>query len=217
MDPTYRSTITELLSVYADVDLLSMELCAARLPYAPDIRSKLELAKQIAEEREHYALQVAWLKELGVDLEEKLPREMIEQVKDEFSRMDWFTFLVCLQLIIEGIGIAVVEKVYERADPGTQRSLDIPIRDETRQTNFGIEALKRIMSEASPEHRAELSAQIIARLSSMKQMAFSLPVPFEKLWNTLGLTLEDVKAAVYERTTQLCGELGVSVERVHIF
>ena len=111
MKEEYKSAIAELISVYAHIDFLSMEACAKRMLREEGREAKLNMALQVEEERKHYLLQRERLAELGVSMEDKIPIDLYNRVRDELAEMDWFDFLTCLQVVIEGVGIAAVEEV----------------------------------------------------------------------------------------------------------
>ncbi|MCL4461039.1 MAG: ferritin-like domain-containing protein [Nitrospirae bacterium] len=211
MERQDRQAIGTLLTVYTDIDLLALELCADRIGQAPTLEAKLELAHQVEEERIHFRIQEKWLETIGMPFRSPIDPEHRKIIREKFSRMDWFDFLSCLQIGIEGIGIAVVEKVASRADKGTQDSLEIPIRDEKRQTSFGLEELRRIFAEASPEEKERLSERLLCNLNDLYAMSEAyLPVNFEEHWERLGLTKEDMWETVHQKTLGMFRSLGVS-------
>ncbi len=209
MELEYQKAVSELLNVYTDIDLLALELCAARIPEAPRLEAELELAEQIREERIHYLIQEKRLAELGFPFQRILPPELLVAIRRRFSRMSWFEFLVGLQIGIEGIGIAIVEKISEKADPETQASLVVPIKDEKRQTGFGVRELKKMIELQSTDERRETAEHILALLKELQELGNHIPVEFEKNWNVLGLTKEEVMCAALARTESLFTELGL--------
>lgn len=210
MDSEYRKTIGTLLSVYTDIDLFALECCAARISKAPTLDAKLELAHQVDEERVHFRIQEAWLEKIGFPFRPQIDPDRRKKLLEEFSHLDWFDFLTCLQIGIEGIGIAVVEKVASKADEGTQASLEVPIRDEKRQTSFGIRELARIVEETPPGERDALAIRMASRLEWMYRWAERcLDIPFETLWGTLGLGKDEMWATVIERANALYRQIGL--------
>lgn len=211
MEQHDRQSIGTLLTVYTDIDLLALELCAERISQAPTLEAKLELARQVEEERIHFRIQEKWLEAIGMPFSSPINPVHRKIVREKFARMDWFDFLSCLQIGIEGIGIALVEKVASRADEGTRASLEIPIRDEKRQTSFGLEELRRILDEASPEGRERLAERLLGNLNDLYAMAEeSLPVDFEEHWSRLGLTREEMWGTVHQKTIEMFRKLGLS-------
>jgi|UniRef100_A0A7C3QVW9 hypothetical protein len=206
-----QNAVGTLLTVYTDIDLLALELCADRIGTAPTLEAKLELAHQVEEERIHFRIQEKWLATIGMPFRSPIDPLHRKAILERFSRMDWFDFLSCLQIGIEGIGISLVEKVASRADEGTRASLEIPIRDEKRQTSFGLSELRRIVSEASPEEREALTERLLANLNDLYTLAEEcLPVRFEDYWSRLGLTREEMWETVHQKTLEMFEALGLS-------
>lgn len=204
MKPSPHEAIGTLLTIYADIDLLALELCAARIPKAPSLAAKLELAHQVEEELLHFTLQDRWLKKLGRPFRSPIsPRHRAEILK-AFDEMEWFDFLTSLQIGIEGIGIAVVELVASRADTGTQKALQIPIRDEKRQTAFGLQELASIVRETPIELREGLALRMSEDLARLYRWAEEiLPVPFEEMWEALGISKAQMWEVVWMRARDL--------------
>ncbi len=210
MNGKYESAMIELLSVYANIDLIAMELCAARLPYAPDLEAKLDLALQVEEERRHYLMQVERLRKWDHELREKIPKELVDHIKTEFAKMDWLEFLSSLQIAIEGIGISVIEEVHSKADSDTRKALDIPIAEEKRQTQFAVERIKRILQSATPEERKLLQKKIVEKIWAMRGLFFEIDLPFQTLWDGVGVPYQRIKKVLYERAEAICDELGIA-------
>lgn len=213
MKEEYKSAITELISVYAHIDFLSMEACAKRMLREEDREAKLGMALQVEEERKHYLLQRERLAELGVSMENKIPADLYNRVRDELAEMDWFDFLTCLQVVIEGVGIAAVEEVYAKADDRTKQALDLPIAEEKRQTDYAIEEIRRLLEAASPQERARLQKRIVEKVLAMRGYWQAIPIPFENLWKGVGLSSEEIREACYRRAESICNRLGFSFER----
>jgi hypothetical protein len=207
----YESALIELLSVYAQIDFLAMEVCAQRMLKEEDREAKLNMALQVEEERNHYLLQQERLAEMGVALEDKMPPELYDRVRDELAGMDWFDFLTSLQLVIEGVGIAAVEKVYEKADPRTKRALDLPINEENRQTRYAIEEIKSMLESAPPHERAKLEQRVVNKITDMREYWWALPMNFGELWEGVGLSTEEIREACYKRAENICGKLGFTL------
>lgn len=210
MDPYYKNAIGTLLTVYTDIDLLALELCAERISKAPSIEAKMELAHQVEEERIHFRIQEKWLNHLGMPFQSPIDPQHRKILLDAFSKMDWFDFLSCLQIGIEGIGIALVEKVSAHADEGTRASLEIPIRDEKRQTSFGLRELTEIVNSTPLEDRPALARRLSGNLSQLYRWAeHCLPVSFEEHWEIIGLTRQEMWETVHLKTSELFKELGL--------
>lgn len=212
MKDKFKSAISELISVYAHIDFLAMEACALRMLRVDDRESKLQMALQVEEERRHYLLQEERLKELGIALEDKIPVELYGRVRDELAEMDWLDFLISLQLVIEGVGIAAVERVYEKADARTRQALELPISEEKRQTDYALEEIKDVLDAASPEEKEELKHRIGDKIMAMREYWLSLPVSFDQLWEGVGLSSREIRETCYERARSICKRLGFSFE-----
>jgi uncharacterized ferritin-like protein (DUF455 family) len=201
MDEKVRIAAGSLLQVYADIDLLALELCSDRLPFAPTAEARKELMDQINEEVVHFTLQERTLLELGHPFVPVLTLSRRREIKEWFSRLDWYGFLAGLQLGIEGIGISVVEKVSERTDARIRESLRIPISDEMRQTSFGVREWHALLSRSTAQEKEQHRRRVLKIFEEIYLMTErALPVPFEEYWKTLGLKKEDLWVTVRERT-----------------
>ncbi len=190
-----------LLSVYADIDLLALELCADRLPFAPSQRARMELMDQINEEVIHFRIQDRTLEKLGMPFSPSLSLSKRQEIREWFSGQDWYGFLAGLQLGIEGIGIAIVERVSRQSPPMIQESLRVPIIDEMRQTSFGISEWQARLSRSSDREKAEHLEGVLQIFDQIYLMIEeALPIRFEEHWNVLGLKKEDLWETVRERT-----------------
>lgn len=212
-DQRYKSAVVELISVYAQIDFLSMEACAKRMLMEEDKEAKLNMALQVEEERRHYLLQKERLAELGISMEDKIPPELYTRVRDELAEMEWFDFLTCLQLAIEGVGIAAVEKVYEKADARTRQALDLPIEEENRQTGYAVEEIRKVLEAASPRERLGMQRRINEKILAMRNYWLALPVRFDELWEDVGLSSDEIREACYHRAETICERLGFTFEK----
>lgn len=204
MDEKIRIAAGTLLRVYADIDLLALELCTDRLPFAPSARARKELMHQISEEVVHFSIQDRTLETLGMPFSPVLTLARRQEIREWFSDLDWYGFLAGLQLGIEGVGIAIVEKVSERAGPLIQESLKIPISDEMRQTSFGVQEWNTLLAQCSPEERLQHRERVLGIFEDLYHMTSSaLPVRFEDYWAVLGLKKDDLWKTVRERTLHL--------------
>jgi len=209
MDETVRIATGTLLRVYADIDLLALELCTDRLPFAPSSEARKELMHQINEEVVHFTLQDRTLSPIGMPFSPVLTLAKRQEIKAWFSRLDWYGFLAGLQLGIEGIGIAIVERVSMHADPLTRESLRIPIIDEMRQTSFGTQEWRALLSKSSAREKELHRARVLQIFDHIYLLtAEALPVNFENYWAVLGLKKEDLWNAVRERTLLVLEQSG---------
>ncbi len=209
MDEKTRMASGTLLRVYADIDLLALELCTDRLPFAPSAKGRKELMDQINEEVIHFSIQDRTLEKLHMPFTPVLTLEKRREIKEWFSNQDWFGFLAGLQLGIEGIGIAIVERVSKHADPIIQESLRIPIIDEKRQTSFGVVEWNEFLagcSDLEKEKQLKRVLDIFEQIYLLTEAA--LPIRFEYYWGVLGLKKEDLWETVRERTLLILENAG---------
>ena len=87
----YQKAITDLVNIYAEIDLLTMELCASWLPKAPDRHARLEMAEQIGEERIHYMSQAAWLDQHAGGPTAMVPESWTRRLRDLVNGMEWMS------------------------------------------------------------------------------------------------------------------------------
>ncbi|MDA8060671.1 MAG: hypothetical protein M0Z37_10025 [Nitrospiraceae bacterium] len=201
MDEKTRIASGTLLRVYADIDLLALELCTDRLPFAPSAKARKELMDQINEEVIHFSIQDKTLEKLQMPFTPVLTLEKRREIKEWFSNQDWYGFLAGLQLGIEGIGISIVEMVSRNADPMIQESLRIPIIDEMRQTSFGILEWSEFLSSCTPQEKEQQLNRVLDIFEQIYLLTeAALPIRFEEYWGVLGLKKEDLWNAVRERT-----------------
>ncbi|EQD24167.1 MAG: hypothetical protein M1537_03660 [Nitrospirae bacterium] len=209
MDDTTRMATATLLQVYADIDLLALELCSDRLPFAPTAEARKELLHQINEEVLHFTLQEQTLLKLTRPFLPVISQPSRQEIKAWFSGLDWYGFLAGLQLGIEGIGISVVELVSHQADPLIQESLRVPIADELRQASFGVREWRKLLSGSSVSEKEEHRRRVLGIFEAIYRMTeTALPVPFEECWAILGLRKSDLWDAVRSRTEKVLTQVG---------
>ncbi len=209
MDQNVKNAAATLLQVYADIDLLALELCSDRLPFAPTAEARKELMRQINEEVVHFTIQEKTLQMLGRPFEPVISLQGRQEIKTWFSGLDWYGFLAGLQLGIEGIGISVVEKVSSHADPLIQESLRTPIADELRQSSFGVREWRTRLSRSSASEKEEYRRQVLGIFDQVYRMAEShLPVPFEECWKMMDLEKSDLWVMVRSRTEKVLTQAG---------
>ena len=209
MDNSRNHPAGILLQVYADIDLLALELCSDRLPYAPSVEARRALMDQINEEVVHFSLQEETLMALDRPFSPVISLENRLMIKEWFARLDWYEFLAGLQLGIEGIGISVVETVSRVTHPVIQESLRIPIADERRQASFGVREWRSRLSGCTPHEKEVLRDRVLVLFEEIYAMTDDLlPVPFEACWSALGLKKADLWDAVCVRTCKVLDQCG---------
>lgn len=208
---TYQRAITDLVNIYAEVDVLTMELCAAWLSKAPDRHAQLEMAEQIGEERVHYLSQVAWLDQHAGGPTQMIPESWTLRLRELVNGMQWPEYLASVHLAIEGVGIAIVERAVRDADAGVKACLAPSLRDEGGHSAFAIRQLKRLLDDASPKDRAGIRDRIVAAMRAIYQLADTLPVTSAH-WEAVGTSTEEVRKISVRRTTALMSTLGFPAE-----
>ena len=142
----YHRAMGHLLVLYTQVDQFIMEVCAARIASAPDEEARLGLAKQVGDECRHVNIQKRWMEQFGVATTTVVGEQALEQLKTDFTGLDWIDFLTDLYLGVEALGSQAVEEVVPLADPGTRESLRVPLRDELDHVAFGLAQLRRALA-----------------------------------------------------------------------
>ncbi len=207
----YKQAITELVNMYAEIDVLTMELCAAWLPKAPDRQSQLEMAEQIGEERVHYLSQAAWLDQHAGGPTTMIPESWTQSLRTLVNGMKWEEYLASVHLAIEGVGIAIVERIARDADESVKACLAPSLRDEGGHSAFAVRQLKQLLEQASPEDRDSIKDRIVTAMHAIYQLADTLPVTSAH-WEAVGTSTEEVRQISARRTATLMSTLGISRE-----
>ncbi len=166
-DSTYALAMGQLLVLYTQVDQFIMEACADRLNRAPDLASKMGLAKQVGDECRHVAIQREWMVQFGVDQSAVIADAALAELHVHFHRLDWIDFLTELYLVIEALGSQAVEQIVPLADPGTRQSLQVPLQDELDHVAFGLSELEKALAKLSHEERQWRLKQIPERINAL--------------------------------------------------
>ena len=206
---TYQHAMRDLVNLYAEIDHLTMECCAAWLPKAPDRHAQLEMAEQIGEERNHYLSQVEWLNcHAGGHASIVLP-SWADSLRTLVNGMQWPEYLACVHLAIEGVGIALVERVARDADQGVKNCLAPSLRDEGGHASFGVRQLEQLLQSVDGKKREELKRRIIASVTAIARLASSLPVTSAH-WEAVGTSTEELRDIAAQRLGTLLSPLGIS-------
>lgn len=208
---TYKHAMTDLVNLYAEIDHLTMECCAAWLPKAPDRHAQLEMAEQIGEERTHYLSQVEWLDRHAEGHTSIVPPSWADSLRTLVNGMQWPEYLACVHLAIEGVGIALVERVARDADQGVKDCLAPSLRDEGGHASFGVRQLKRLLQSVDGVEREELKRRIVASVEAISRLAGSLPVTSAH-WEAVGTSTEELRDIAAQRLGTLLLPLGISKE-----
>lgn len=204
-----KAAMFNLLHLYAQIDLMIMEACGAKIKDAPDIESKLLLALQVEEERRHFMIQQEFLKELGHPYQEKIPPGLRDELIDYFVGLDWIEFLAAVQLGVEGIGIRAVKRVYD-AHPEIREALEVPIREEERQIGFGLSQIGKALATASEEERERIKERVLKSVAEVKKIYGKLPLPVPQWFEEVGLDYQELRKGIWEDAAAMLQ--GVDIE-----
>tara|TARA_B100000315_G_C14569741_1_gene584856 strand:- start:517 stop:1143 length:627 start_codon:yes stop_codon:yes gene_type:complete len=200
--------MTDLVNLYAEIDHLTMECCAAWLPKAPDRHVQLEMAEQIGEERTHYLSQVAWLNRYAGGHTPIVLPSWADSLRTLVNGMQWLEYLVCVHLVIEGVGIALVERVARDADQGVKDCLAPSLRDEGGHASFGVRQLRRLLQSVDGEERKELKRRVVESVGAISRLASSLPITSAH-WEAVGTSADELREIVAKRLGMLLSPLGI--------
>lgn len=207
IDSDYHAAMSRLLLLYSQVDRLIMEICAARIDGAPDVASKLALAKQVGDECRHVSIQRQWMRRFDVVETPVLTPEQEATICAHFRTLPWLEFLVDLYLCVEALGSEAVEKIVPLADPETRESLRIPLADELDHVAFGVARLKQELAALPTVERRSFVARIPDRIDALAQAfhGFGLDVP--ALFAAVGADYRRVCEQLALREDELLDEL----------
>jgi hypothetical protein len=207
----YHAAMGRLLALYTQVDRLILEVCAERIAAAPDEEAKLGLAKQVGEERNHVAIQHAWMAEFGTDPAPVIGAAAEEAIRAHFRDLSWRDFLADLYLGVEALGGEAVQEIVPVADPGTRESLRIPLADEVDHVAFGLGRLRRELVALPEAERRRFVAGLTDRLEGLGDALESFDVDLPGLFQSVGVPYPEVRDAVLTRRAGLLEELGEEV------
>lgn len=207
IDSDYHAAMSRLLLLYSQVDRLIMEICAARIDGAPDVTSKLALAKQVGDESRHVAIQREWMRRFNVAERSVLTPEQETTIRAHFRTLPWLEFLVDLYLCVEALGSEAVERIVPLADPGTRESLRIPLADELDHVAFGVARLKQELAALPTVERRSFVTRIPDRIDALAQAfhGFGLDVP--ALFAAVGADYRRICEQLALREDELLDEL----------
>ncbi len=206
-DSDYRDAMGQLLVLYTQVDQLIMEICAERIATAPDTEARLALAKQVGDESRHVLIQQDWIQQFGVEPEPLITARQQEAIRTHFRALPWLEFLADMYLCVEALGSEAVEKIVPLADPGTRKSLQVPLSDELEHVAFGVARLKQELAALSPQDRRSFLASIPERVEALTRAfhAFGLNVP--ELFASVGADYDRLCIELELRQEELLEEL----------
>jgi hypothetical protein len=209
-DAGYRQSMGQLLMLYTQVDRLIMEVCAQRLPAAPDVEAELALAKQVGDESRHVSIQRQWMREFGADPAPLITPRQEQAIREYFQSLPWIDFLADLYICVEALGSEAVERIVPLADPGTRESLRIPLTDEIDHVAFGVSRLKQELAFLSEAERRDFLARLPARIESLANAFDAFGIPVRHLFESVGADYDRVCELLEERRKELIAELAAA-------
>ena len=202
-DSSYARAMGHLLVLYTQVDRFIMEVCAARIATAPDEVARMGLAKQVGDECRHVRIQNRWIAEFGVDPQPVIPAPALDRLHEHFRSLNWVDFLTDLYLVIEALGSQAVEQVVPLADPGTRKSLRIPLQDELDHVAFGLSELRKALDAMPPAQRAQTLAKMPQRIDDLVARLDALQLPVLDWFEEVGTRREQLTQVLDDRQSEL--------------
>lgn len=209
-DSDYRQSMGQLLMLYTQVDRLIMEVCAQRLPEAPDVDAELALAKQVGDESRHVSIQRRWMREFGTDPAPLITPEQEQLIREHFQSLPWIDFLADLYICVEALGSEAVERIVPLADPGTRESLRVPLTDEIDHVAFGVSRLKQELAGLSDAERRIFLDRLPFRIESLVDAFDGFGLPVRRLFEAVGADYDRVCDLLEERQKELIAELAAA-------
>ena len=158
-----RDRLVTVLCNYCIGETTALEGASGLIAIAPDRRSKIYLATQVADEARHLEVLLHRLEDLGVaDPEEEMQRRgsaPLRTFRERLLRLvaskDWEAAIFAQNVILEAMEFAVFHMHAQRADPITRQVLLGIVKDERRHIGFGENELGRRL-RTSPHVRSRL-------------------------------------------------------------
>lgn len=158
-----RDRLISVLCNYCVGETAALEGASGLIAIAPDRRSKIFLATQVADEGRHLEVLLHRLSDLGVaepeaEVERRANRSLLafkRRLLDLVASKDWEAAVFAQNVILEALEFAVFQDHAREADPVTQQVLQGIVKDERRHIGFGENEIGRRM-KAAPHLRARL-------------------------------------------------------------
>lgn len=208
----YRQSMGQLLMLYTQVDRLIMEVCAQRLPEAPDEDAELSLAKQVGDESRHVSIQRQWMRKFDADLTPLITSQQEQLIREHFQSLPWIDFLADLYICVEALGSDAVEHIVPLADPGTRESLRIPLADELNHVAFGVSRLRKELARLSKAERQAFLVQLPARIESLANAFHGFGVPVRQMFEAVGADYDRICQLLEERQKELIAEVASGMQ-----
>ena len=208
----YRQSMGQLLMLYTQVDRLIMEVCAQRLPEAPDEDAELSLAKQVGDESRHVSIQRQWMRKFDADPTPLITSQQEQLIREHFQSLPWIDFLADLYICVEALGSDAVEHIVPLADPGTRESLRIPLADELNHVAFGVSRLRKELARLSKAERQAFLEQLPARIESLANAFHGFGVPVRQMFEAVGADYDRICQLLEERQKELIAEVASGMQ-----
>jgi 1,2-phenylacetyl-CoA epoxidase catalytic subunit len=158
-----RERLVTVLCNYCVGETAALEGASGLIAIAPNRRTKVFLATQVADEGRHLEVFLHRLRELGVEEPEREIERRAARSLDLFRRRllelvaskDWEAALFAQNVILESLEFAVFTTHAQDADPVTAEVLRGVVKDERRHIGFGENEIGRRLA-AAPHIRARI-------------------------------------------------------------
>jgi rubrerythrin len=163
LDERERERLITVLCNYCVGETAALEGASGLIAIAPNRRSKIFLATQVADEARHLEVFLHRLRDLGVaDPEVEVERRSSASLRQFRRRLlelvagkDWEAAIFAQNVILEALEFAVFHSHSQTADAVTREVLAGIIKDERRHIGFGENELGRRLALA-PHMRARI-------------------------------------------------------------
>jgi hypothetical protein len=203
----YRQSMGQLLMLYTQVDRLIMEICAERLPQAPDEDAELSLAKQVGDESRHVSIQRQWMRDFATRPTPVITPAQEDMIRAHFRSLPWIDFLADLYICVEALGSEAVERIVPLADPGTRESLRVPLTDEIDHVAFGVSRLKQELAGLSESERKTFLDRLPARIEALTEVFHGFGFSVRQMFEAVGADYDRMCRLLEERQRELIAEL----------
>ena len=196
--------------LYTQVDKLIMLACAERIASAPDDAARLGLARQVGDESRHVAILQEWMGRFGTGRSPLLSATQEQAMLAHFRALDWLDFLIDMYLCVEALGSDAVEQIVPLADPGTRKSLRIPLEDELNHIAFGVNRLREELARMSSVERLDCLERIPQRIEAFTlSFHHATGIDVQTLFKAVGADYEGLCDAVLARKDAILREVAV--------
>jgi len=208
-DQDYSLAMGRLLVMYTQVDYLIMRACAERIATAPDEDTRLSLAKQVGDECKHVRIQQQWIKQFGTDTKPVFSEGQQALFLQHFRSLNWLDFLTDMYVCVEALGSAAVEQIVPMADPGTRKSLKIPLQDEIDHVEFGLGQLRQELNTMTGSERQDYIDSISNRLDFLDDTLHDMGLDIPGMFKAVGADYQLVVDTVMQHRQEILESLAM--------